>query len=65
MNKQQQRRGLGVYVMSEAEQRAEWTGETIEQAQAAIDAERATKPVHPYNKPFGSVSHALSSTYDD
>jgi hypothetical protein len=32
-------KGFGVYVMSDAESRAAWTGETIEQAQAAIDAE--------------------------
>ncbi len=35
------RNGMGVYHMSEAEARAEWTGETIEQAQAAIDADKA------------------------
>jgi len=38
-------RGLGVYVMSDAEQRAAWTGESIEQAQAAIDAERKVNTV--------------------
>lgn len=32
-------RGFGVYHMSDAEARAAWTGESIEQAQAAIDAE--------------------------
>lgn len=34
-------KGLGVYVMSDAEARSQWTGETIEQAQAAIDADKA------------------------
>jgi len=34
------KRGLGVYIMSDAEQRAAWTGESVEQAQRAIDADK-------------------------
>lgn len=32
-------KGFGVYVMSDAEARAAWTGESIEQAAAALAAE--------------------------
>ena len=39
------KRGLGVYHMSDAEARAAWTGESIEQAQAAIDAEAKVNTV--------------------
>lgn len=40
--------------MSDAEQRAAWTGETIEQAQAAIDAESLV------SKGLGTIEDVLS-----
>jgi hypothetical protein len=38
-------RGFGVYYMSDAEARAAWTGEYIDEAQAAIDLESEVNTV--------------------
>lgn len=60
MTNSKYKRGFGIYLMSDAESRAAWTGETIEQAAAAIaqEARQGLGLISPTNS--NAASHRQS-----